>query len=124
MDVNSEGIYASRPWKIFGEGPVADGRWTPPKGAPKEAPIPYTAEDIRFTTRAGALYAYAMAVPSDGKLLIKSIPKSAGRVTGVSLLGKRGRVKWSQTPNGLAVTVPALGADAHTVGLRIRGLTI
>src|ERR1035441_6483575 len=25
MAVNSEGIYATRPWKIFGDGPVAGG---------------------------------------------------------------------------------------------------
>jgi len=121
MDVHGEGIFSSRPWKVFGEGPIAEGKWTPAPGAPKETPIPYTAEDIRFTTRDGALYAYAMAVPENGRVTIKSLASGGGRVTGVSLLGKRGRVKWTQGADGLHVMLPTLPTDALTVGLRIRG---
>ena len=120
MDVNGEGIYSSRPWKVFGEGPQVVPP-PPQPGYPKDTLLPYTAEDFRFTTRDGALYAYALAVPADGKLLIKSLAKGTARVTGVALLGNYGKVKWSQTPEGLAVTLPTIPADAHTVALRIRG---
>ena len=33
MAINSEGIYASRPWKIFGDGPVATARAAPRRHA-------------------------------------------------------------------------------------------
>jgi alpha-L-fucosidase len=46
--VNGEGIYGSRPWAVFGEGPT---KMPPGRGA--DAPLPYTPSDLRFTTKAG-----------------------------------------------------------------------
>ena len=46
MSINGEAIHGTRPWKVYGEGPtvVAGGHF-------KEE-FPFTARDIRFTTRA------------------------------------------------------------------------
>src|ERR1035438_1175888 len=57
MAVNSEGIYASRPWKIYGEGPstmvkIEAGNFNEDKQKD------LTAEDVRFTTRGSTLYAF------------------------------------------------------------------
>src|SRR3546814_2355145 len=46
-------IYGSRPWRIFGEGPTAVPTGVMNEGEAK----PFTAEDVRFTTRDGALHA-------------------------------------------------------------------
>lgn len=47
LAVNGEAIYASRPWKVFGEGPtqVVSGSFTDAKKPD------FTSQDIRFTTR-------------------------------------------------------------------------
>ena len=48
MAVNGEGIFGTRPWKIYGEGPtqVSGGMFN-------EQKVHYTAEDLRFTTKDG-----------------------------------------------------------------------
>ena len=46
MRLNGEGIYGTRPWRTFGEGPTET-----PRGRDADNPIPYTAEDLRFTTK-------------------------------------------------------------------------
>ena len=62
LAVNGEAIYASRPWKVFGEGPtqVASGSLTDAKKPD------FTSQDIRFTTRGETLYATFLAWPENG----------------------------------------------------------
>lgn len=75
MDVNSECIYETRPWHIYGEGPKVD------KANPMRAQGfnegkggAYTSEDIRFTTKGDVLYAIVMELPkNDEEILIKSL---------------------------------------------------
>jgi len=102
MDVNSEGIYGTRPWKIYGEGPSTT---TPPVRGYGRTPAPYTAEDIRFTTKGGALYAFVGAWPASRIARIKSLaagsPQLSGaKVTAVSLLGYGARWTGSKTSKG------------------------
>jgi alpha-L-fucosidase len=48
--VNGEAIYGTRPWRLYGEGPTR-----PRPGFMNEGDAPpFTEEDIRFTTKAGA----------------------------------------------------------------------
>ncbi len=56
LEVNGEGIYGTRPWHESGEGPtqVLEGAFTDTKRTV------FTSEDIRFTTKDGALYAHVM----------------------------------------------------------------
>ena len=129
MDVNAEGIFSSRPWKIYGEGPstvekVETGQFG---GARDVRSKPYTSEDIRFTTKGGALYAYLLAVPGTPAAVVKSLatnsPHTGGRkVTEVSLLGYGGKLEWSQNEQGLSVTLPEKTAAEHAIALRIKGV--
>jgi alpha-L-fucosidase len=110
MDVNSEGIYATRPWKIYGEGPSTAAR-PAARGPSREAPIPYTAQDIRFTTKGDSLYAFVGAWPESRTATIKSLASnsphlSGAKVAAVSLLGFDGNLKFSQTNEGLSVDLP------------------
>ncbi|MGO4885305.1 MAG: alpha-L-fucosidase [Bryobacteraceae bacterium] len=113
MAVNSEGIHGSRPWKVFGEGPgtqlKAQAAFN--EGARKDL----TAEDVRFTTRNGKLYAFVMGWPQ-GEALIKSITEP---VEMVELLGHSGSMRWSQTPEGLRVPMPPVAPSNHAVALKI-----
>jgi alpha-L-fucosidase len=120
MSVNSEGVYSTRPWKIYGEGPTQlSGR--------EQAAQRYTAEDIRFTARGEALYAFVLAWPESRRVTIKTLannsPLVAGRkIAEVSLLGYEGKLDWSQTADGLAMKLPEKAPGDYAVTLRIKGL--
>jgi alpha-L-fucosidase len=119
MDVNSEGIYGTRPWKIYGEGPSTAPRPAGRGGGRDTAPD-YTSEDIRFTTKAGALYAFVGAWPDSRTARIASL--TGAKVTAVSLLGYSGKLAFSQDAQGLSVSLPAQAPSQHTVTLRIQGV--
>jgi alpha-L-fucosidase len=115
VSVNGEAIYGTRPWLVYGEGPVRA------KGGHFKEDFKYTSRDIRFTTKGGSLYATAMGWPEDGRVVVKSLALGAGRVKKVSLLGSRAKVGWSQTPEGLVVRLPVGKLSEYTVALKIRG---
>jgi alpha-L-fucosidase len=126
MDVNSEGIYASRPWKIYGEGPSTTARSGGGRG--RGTPPANTSADIRFTTKSDSLYAYLLALPTEPRTVIKSLatnsPLVAGKkVADVSLLGYPGKLEWTQDEQGLAVKLPDKLPSEHSIALRIQGIT-
>lgn len=112
--IHGEAIYGTRPWKIFGEGPVKA------TGGPFKEKFDYSSKDIRFTTKGAALYAIALGWPEDGKLVIRSLDKSAA-VKSVSVLGSPAAAQWKLTDDGLEVTLPAAKISPHTVAVRIEG---
>jgi alpha-L-fucosidase len=117
--INGEAIYETRPWLIHGEGPVRA------KGGHFGEDFAYSAKDIRFTMKGDkTLYAFAMGWPADGKIVIRSLarfPEVTGKVTGVSLLGYAGQVKWTHDADGLAVQLPAEKPCDYAVALKIAG---
>lgn len=128
MDINSEGIYATRPWKIYGEGPSTTAR-RPARGAGRAAPPAYTAQDIRFTTKRDTLYAFVGAWPESRVARIASLgtvsPQVAGaKVTAVSLLGYGGKLTWTQDEQGLSVNLPDRPPGHYAVTLKIQGVPV
>ncbi len=114
--IHGEAIYATRPWLVYGEGGVRT------KGGHFHEDFKYTAEDIRFTTKGDALYAIALGWPSNGKLVVKSLASSGqGKIRTVSLLGSREKLTWTQTSQGLEVTLPPQQLSPYTCALRIKG---
>ncbi len=114
MDRNGEAVYGSRAWHTLGEGVMKDGklRKLPGGGLGKRhAEFKFTPEDFRFTQgKDGSLYAFSMMVPESGSsILIKSLAKGSKEspeIKDVSLLGQEASIKWQQTPEGLAITLP------------------
>ena len=111
--VNGDGIFATRPWRTYGEGPSTSeeqekGRFG---GLKDVASKPYTAEDIRFTASKDGrtLYAIALGWPTGGKLLLKSLAKAApgfGEVTSVKLMGCDRKLSFTRDELGLAIELP------------------
>ena len=116
MAVNGEAIYDTRPWKVFGEGPTQVTA-----GAFKEDTA-YNAEDIRFTTKAGSLYAISLGVPT-GEVRIRSLGREAKiadhPVQNVSLLGYDGKLPWAQESDALVVKLPVKFTGAFAAVIRI-----
>jgi len=120
MSVNSEGIYGTRPWITYGEGPTQ-----PPRRG--QTTQNYTPQDIRFTAKGETLYAFLLSWPESRQATIKSLadnsPQVAGRkISEVSLLGYGGKLEWTQTADGLAVKLPDQAPSQPSVTLRIHGL--
>jgi len=119
LAVNGEAIYGTRPWKIFGEGPtqvVAGSFKDTARGA-------FTSEDFRFTAKGDTLYAIALARPESGRLLIKSLaegsPYTQRQIQSVQLLGSNTALKWTRTPEGLAIELPASPPGDNAVAFKI-----
>ena len=117
--VNGEAIYGSRPWLVYGEGAVK------PKGGAFNEKFDFSAKDIRFTTKGATLYAIALGWPADNKILIRSLAQtedtSQNKIEKIDLLGRDGRLKFSQTKDGLVVEIPADAKPDLTCTLRITG---
>jgi alpha-L-fucosidase len=113
LKVNGSAIYATRPWKIYGEGPlsalVEKGQFD---GQTDVQNKPFTAEDIRFTrSKDGkSVYAIVLAFPADGQITIKSLADSSklwpGKVGVVRMLGVSGKLKFNRDENGLHIVLP------------------
>ncbi len=123
MAPNGEGIYATRPWKVYGEGPSVDN--PAPKGrfGGAQDVRPYTAEDIRFTAKGDTLYAFVMAWPEDGKAKIKSLAQGSQHfpreIARVEMLGAGGPLKFTRNPTGLVVDLPEEKPNEHAYALKI-----
>ncbi|HTB64082.1 MAG TPA: alpha-L-fucosidase C-terminal domain-containing protein, partial [Opitutales bacterium] len=111
MDINSSGIYATRPWKIFGEGPATKSN--------------FTAKDFRFMQKDGVLYAFGMGWPDDGKFTITSLaegsPQAPGKIERVEMLGMTEPLKFTRDATGLVITVPEQKVGNYAYGLKISG---
>ena len=148
MNVNSEAIYATRPWKIYGEGPTnpnfgmaargAEGRGARAGGAAltsaeqatrasrfgERSRPDLTPQDVRFTAKGSALYAFVMGWPEKEAVLrplgVKST-QSVGKIRKVELLGFRGNLKWTQADDALHIEVPAVKPCDYAVTFKITG---
>jgi alpha-L-fucosidase len=148
LDVNGEGIYATRPWVKYGEGPIADlaaaamvkaraagfagrlnganmaGEGVGGGGLPRGRK--YTQEDIRFTKHGDVLYATVMAWPTQ-EVVVKSLATGNGldgKVEQVELLGHAGTLPFTQDADGLNVTFPTEKPCEFAYVLKITGLKL
>ena len=127
MNVNGEGIFATRPWKIFGEGPpgVSGGMFNENKAQ-------FSADDIRFTQSkdGNTLYAFFLGWPKEGKLAIRSLGKGDAAkpalldkaIASLTLVGFKGKISWTREADGLHVTLPETQPckDAFALRLKLR----
>ncbi len=126
LKVNGEAIYATRPWKIYGEGPstraAEKGQFDGQKDVSDK---PFTSEDIRFTqSKDGkSLYAIVLELPQDGKITVKSLasdsPHWPGKIGGVQLVGG-GKLKFTRDASGLHVTLPEKFDGKTALALKVR----
>jgi alpha-L-fucosidase len=109
MSVNGEAIYATRPWKVYGEGPnaIKAGSF---QGNSVSA---LSEKDIRYTRSKDSktVYAIALGWPA-GEFVIASLGTASttqpGKILRVELLGTGEKPRWRQAAEGLRVTLPPL----------------
>lgn len=121
MAINSEGIYSTRPWKIYGEGPstkVVGG-----EGFNESKKPDLTSEDIRFTTKGPTIYAFLQGWPSNTAVIAAlgtSSPQTPPKITSVRLLGYNQNLRFSQEPTGLKVTFPENPLPTGGIGVTLK----
>ena len=104
MKVNKESIVGTRPWKKFGEGPIADSDIAiNAQGFNDGQYSKAGSSEIRFTQKGNVLYATALAWPDNMQLSIKSL--ATERISSVELLGY-GKIPFTQSFDAFAVTLP------------------
>jgi alpha-L-fucosidase len=119
LKLNGEAIYGTRPWTVYGEGPthnVAGASFS------EEKDKPYSAQDIRFTTKGKTLYAIILGWPGK-ETLVTSLPEGKslwfGRIQRVEMRGVGEPLKWTQDRLGLRVQMPATRPGDHAYVLKI-----
>jgi alpha-L-fucosidase len=113
---NGEAIFGTRPWRSYGEGPTK-----PPPGMLNETEAkPFTSEDVRVTTKGGAVYAIFMEWP-EGESAIASLGRRAAPdavVERIELLGGP-PLQFRRDADSLRVALPR--GDGFTPAIRILG---
>jgi alpha-L-fucosidase len=110
MPENGEGIYGTRPWIRYGEGPTTIKQQEKSRFGGLKDVRPYEAEDIRFTMKGDILYAFCMGIPvSDIKIvsLGRNARLSSKEISTVRILGCKDELSWKQEAEALVVTKPA-----------------
>jgi len=117
LKVNGEAIYGTRPWKVYGEGPtrVETGAFTDTNRKP------FGPEDIRFTQKAGMLYAIVLSADLD-QVRVRSLGSSLGleprTIAKVELVGG-GECKFERGVDNLMVQLPDSDKRRHAVALKL-----
>lgn len=125
MDLNGRAIYATRPWKVYGEGPSTQAAApVRAQGFNEGKHAAYTTEDIRFAQKGDRLFAFVLAWPADGKLTIRSLaagsPHAPGAVERVELLGA-GALPFTRDADGLAIALPERRPGDYVWAFEIAG---
>ena len=117
LAVNREAVFGSTAWKIDREGQTFPEFTGTTSRQETGFQLKFTAEDFWFTRKGDATYAIALATPTEGNVLIKSMAgESVSRVT---LLGSDQPANWSVTDAGLVVTLPPIDHDSVGFTLKI-----
>lgn len=111
MKHNGESVYSTKPWSVYGEGPVVVK-----DGYLDEVTPEYTSEDFRFTQSKDekTIYVIGMKYPQEKKtIVIKTFSKSVlgESLKQVTLLNGNMPLKYSVTNVGLEVELPENNPD-------------
>ncbi|HXR48745.1 MAG TPA: alpha-L-fucosidase [Candidatus Limnocylindrales bacterium] len=120
MRINGEAIYATRPWKICGEGAheAKGGAFAGQSTGDLDA------RDIRFTRnkRGDVVYAIVLGWP-EGDIVVKNLGTEAsaqpGKVENVEMLGCEQKLTWSQSSESLTVKKPAAQPCDFAIALKV-----
>lgn len=115
-----EAIYDTRPFVEFGEGPtrLEKGGWfVEMQGA-------YGPKDIRYTRKGKTVYAIILGWPGENKAVTMKMFGRDGqasdiKVTKVSMLGTKEKIKWDRNDSGLVVTTPGKKIDDLAVVFKL-----
>jgi len=136
INTNGEAIYASKPWKIYGDNLNGGLQKKNISEADLEANKKHESEDfnertisspayehneVRFTTKGNTLYVFVLN-PVPGTIEIPSLASKAVKtIKTVKLLGSESKIVFQQTSDKTTLTIPANPKLAYTQVYKIEG---
>lgn len=119
LKVHGEGIFGSRPWKIYGEGVIK----TTNSGSFKDnekLQESLSSKDIRFTQKDGKIYAWVLGFPMEKTVEIVALGKKSAQMNGtkikhIRMLGTDNKIEWKQAKDKLVITMPDVPNAGMTV---------
>ena len=135
LTVNGEAVYGTRPWTIFGQGPIIeDAAVHLGTGEVVEKAVrPFGAEDVRYTRSKDGrtLYALVLGWPAEGSVILRALaagsPHHPGKVGRVALLGSDAVIPTRRDAEGLVLSLPATcppsAVSAYAFRIEFIGLT-
>jgi alpha-L-fucosidase len=121
MDVNKESIFDTRPWRVFGEGPVAEEK--NPMNGPgfNEGKVQFSEKDIRFNQKGNVIYATVLGDPVDD-VVIKSLGKNSmpTKIKKIEMLGSNEKLSWKQSAESLVIQKPTSVPNEIAVVFKIQ----
>jgi alpha-L-fucosidase len=123
MDVNGQAIYATRPWKVYGDGPsVTATHEKGPFDGLKDVGA-FTGQDVRYTVSKDGrtLYAIALDAPGD-ELRLASLGAKAGLldrdIRKIEQLGAKS-ITWTRDDSALVIKPAATAGTPAAVVFKI-----
>lgn len=122
MNVNGEGIFYTRPWKINGEGPSMNMHLAQVKFNENKQPD-LGADDLRFTTRGKTMFVFVQGWPLRPvkiAALGTNSPQGPEKVMDVRMLGRNEALEFTQDSAGLHVTLSGEKPATAELGIALR----
>jgi alpha-L-fucosidase len=114
--VNGEGIYGTRSYSVFGEGPTKVN-----VGSYSRMPE-LTAQDFRFTTKGDTVYAFVCGTSTQTVSIKLFAKKAYHRIQSISMLGVEGELKFEQKDDALYIVLPETKPCDYAICLKITPL--
>ncbi|MDD4969397.1 MAG: alpha-L-fucosidase [Paludibacter sp.] len=121
MDINKESIFDTRPWKVFGEGPITETVNPMKEQGFNEGKTKYSEKDIRFTKNGKIVYATVMDVPVNN-VCLKSLGKknNADKIKNIEVLGSKEKLTWKQYADSLVIVKPKIIPNNNAIVFKIK----
>jgi len=103
MHDNSEGIYGTRPWSVYGEGPSTLTQQEKGSHGGIKDVRPYASTDLRFTQKENKLYTFVMEHPKEN-IVIKAL-KANQHVKDITMLGTNEPLTFKQDAQTGTLTI-------------------
>ena len=118
MKAYGEAIYGTSRWSIPHEGQSETELKGTGHRAAKGFARNFTISDFWFTAKGDKVYAISL-VQAENDLLIRSLNKEAGAITGVRLLGSEQMPDWKQTESELSLDLRGVETDENGFALEV-----
>ena len=144
VNLNSEAIYATKPWKIYGDNldsylkeleksRIGEADLEALKKQKDvshfnertiESPS-YGNDEVRFTTKDGTLYMFVLN-PKEGEIKLPSLGSSSRycsrKISSIEMIGSQCKTKFKQNSENLILKVPKKRPNIYAVIFKIEGL--
>ena len=143
VNLNEEAIFASKPWKIYGDNLFSylkreegDGNVTDLEALKKQKQNeqfnertlesePYGHDEVRFTTKDDVLYVFVLN-PEEGEIEIPSLgidsKFSGNKIKSIKLIGGKRKVEFSQDEEKLNLTIPEVRPNEYVAVFEVAGV--